>query len=1159
MSVNVSAITLDGWNYGGTTATLYVWANQTYLASDNTLVQQGTFGDVRTFAAQGACAVSGTEITIPLITLQPTTDSDLPLATLCAALVDSYGALVSDFGGFNGAQFRLPHDLGATISWQMIREYNASPASPDVTQTRDCYSKTATDALIAAAILTASDLPDNVKKAEQYGTLAAAYAANPTDEVTIWITEPLQTGAAAAQPDNVQLMFTANGRLTTSAPRTVTLTRPPIAASDQWCFDVASGALTIACGGSCTEVSAQWFGAVGDGVTDDFIPLQAALNAVCAGGKGTLLLYATDANFYQITAPLYHATDGVTIEGVGAQRGIGEVACPTIRGSYHGPLVVIGKLVTNPTYTTSLLSGGGNAVVINSQATYLNFNDVARNLHGIAQWSVEVTLKPTSYTSTVDQYANIFSSYGVRSQNFFTTVSGLVGRAFRILVDGVGKLLAYATIGGTLYQLGPSAVGGLVLNANNNLHLRFNGTTLGFYNNGTLIASTSASGTWTQLVHEDVSISPIFLQWPETSSAQVCQLGTYDNIRISNTARSTANPTAKFTADANTLLLQKFLDTSRNPVLPVEIGASGTGYMMARCSSDGEYTNNAGLNNLYLYNDAGPALILHSCPYFHTTGAAASGIGTAVLFYGLKFLSLIDDFSLTSFGTTDCKVGLAMAQAAGAGLRISRSFLTGYGYPLAMVDGATSISETFLNNAPETIALVYSCFGTLEVMDAYLDIEQGVASGVTREGFVILSGCFATTVFTGGKFNNARPEVYPHIVIDAPYAHGGLNIDGTRFISITGDSVIDFTGIMLSGTSFPININNANKLDSYSTPSTKPWILPADENVLNVQELGKTTAPRALSTVVSAVHAIDNNRTLTYGLGTVGNLLIPAGLPLGMTFKVVQTGSNAIQLVAGSGVTMTAPSGALSNGANSIVTVTATGTEAYLVTGNVTTSVFTPLSLSPKQWYAGNHILGLSNTDPVSSWVDSSGNDYHMTSFDNTHRPEYKTALKNSLPGVFFDATSSSVGEGLGNLAYALPRPCTLIAVYAPTASGFRAGNNGALTGASGTATLGTSATNHIAKAGATTITAGAIGVGTYVVSVLTIDGSGNAEFFINNVSIGTATGVTSPENMLLGQYNDFPNPLIGNGLEFLTFNSVLSGANLTAIYNYLVSKWALP
>lgn len=1002
-------------------------------------------------------------------------------------------------------------------------------------------------------------LPANVVKAERYGTLVAAYAANPTTPTTIWITEPLQTGANSIQPNNIQLKFSGNGRLVTSAARTVTLTRPPVAASDQWCFDVASGALTIACAGSFTEVSAQWFGAVGDGVTDDFIPLQAALTAVASGGKGRLLLYATGSNYYQITAPLSHATAGVTIEGVGAERGIGALASPTLRGSFHGPLLAIGKLVTNPPFTTSLLPGSGNAVVIDSQNTYLNFNDVAQNLNGIAAWSVELTLRTAAYTSTVDQYANIFSSFGVRSQNFFTTVPGLVGRAFRILVDGVGKLLAYATIGGTLYQLGPSAPGGLVLGANNNLHLRYNGTTLAFYNNGTLIASTAASGTWTQKIHEDVSISPVFLQWPETASAQVGQLGSYDNIRISNTARATTNPTAKFTADANTLLLQKFTNISRNPLLPVQVGAAATGWMMARCSADGNYTNNVGVDNLYLYNDEGPALVIHGCPYFHSKSLSVSGKGTAILLYGQKFLNLIEDLSLTSFGTTDCKIGVACAQSPGASARISRSFITGSGYPLVLLDGLSSVTETFLNNAPETIALIYSGFGTLELMDVWLDVEQAVAAGVTREGFVILSGCFATTVFTSGKFNNARPEAYPHIVIDAPYAHGGVNIDGTRFIGITGESVIAFTGIVSDGESFPININNASKLNNYRTPSTKPWILPTNENVLNVQELGKTTAPRLLNTVVSRVQAIDNHRTVTYALGADGNLLLPAGLPVGFSCRVIQAGNSPIQIVAGSGVTLTAPGGAKSDGINSVIEVVATGPNAYLVYGGVTASSFTPLQLSPRQWYAGDHILGYVNNARLNSWVDSSGNGYTMLPYASGKRPTYKTGLRNSLPGVYFAATTGYVGEGLGNLDYGLPLPCTLVAVYAPTATPSRVGNHGAIVGSSGTASLGTGITAHTSKAGATTITDGALSVGTYVVAVLTMDGDGNAEYFINNVSVGTATDSTAPEYVLLGQYNDFPNPLIGNGLEYLTFDAALSGANLMALYNYLAVKWDLP
>lgn len=65
------------------------------------------------------------------------------------------------------------------------------------------------------------------------------------------------------------------------------------------------------------EINAQWFGATGDGATDDTVALQAALNAV--GNSGTLYIPAT-ADYYVFSSLSFSNSNGrVTIRGDGWQ------------------------------------------------------------------------------------------------------------------------------------------------------------------------------------------------------------------------------------------------------------------------------------------------------------------------------------------------------------------------------------------------------------------------------------------------------------------------------------------------------------------------------------------------------------------------------------------------------------------------------------------------------------------------------------------------------------------------------------------------------------------------------------------------------------------------------------------------------------------------
>ena len=65
-------------------------------------------------------------------------------------------------------------------------------------------------------------------------------------------------------------------------------------------------------------------------------------------------------------------------------------------------------------------------------------------------------------------------------------------------------------------------------------------------------------------------------------------------------------------------------------------------------------------------------------------------------------------------------------------------------------------------------------------------------------------------------------------------------------------------------------------------------------------------------------------------------------------------------------------------------------------------------------WYKADAITGLSDGDPVDSWVDSSGNGNTLTQSTSGAKPTYETAELNSLPIVRFDKDASP-GDNLFN------------------------------------------------------------------------------------------------------------------------------------------------
>lgn len=84
---------------------------------------------------------------------------------------------------------------------------------------------------------------------------------------------------------------------------------------------------------------------------------------------------------------------------------------------------------------------------------------------------------------------------------------------------------------------------------------------------------------------------------------------------------------------------------------------------------------------------------------------------------------------------------------------------------------------------------------------------------------------------------------------------------------------------------------------------------------------------------------------------------------------------------------------------------------------------FTPLDIAGLQlWLDASAITGLSDTDPIATWIDSSGNGYDATQATSGLRPLYNTNILNGLPvvncvsgGRRMATTSISHGIGTGD------------------------------------------------------------------------------------------------------------------------------------------------
>jgi hypothetical protein len=57
-------------------------------------------------------------------------------------------------------------------------------------------------------------------------------------------------------------------------------------------------------------------------------------------------------------------------------------------------------------------------------------------------------------------------------------------------------------------------------------------------------------------------------------------------------------------------------------------------------------------------------------------------------------------------------------------------------------------------------------------------------------------------------------------------------------------------------------------------------------------------------------------------------------------------------------------------------------------------------------WLDATQLTGLVNNDPVTSWTDMSGNNYHAVQATADYKPLYKTNVQNGLPAIYFDGSN---------------------------------------------------------------------------------------------------------------------------------------------------------
>lgn len=320
----------------------------------------------------------------------------------------------------------------------------------------------------------------------------------------------------------------------------------------------ARGALTVAPHHGFADV--KDFGAKGDGLTDDWAAITAAMDSLApATGTGTVYF---PAGYYNLSRPLL-VSGFPGIEMLGESR---ESSVIRFLTGHHGPALCVCPLEVGHLPTgDALLSGPGKAgVLARGRSNTLDFRDSpALDVDGLTAFSVECTVR---VDGTPAGTMAVLTSSGRR------TARDPKHQAFGVyLVDaGTGSLAVSATarIGGR--DVTARLDGAVPVGVTTHLALTYDGTRLRLFAGApgttTAVAERPAAGPLQQALEEGVYLGLYSsYSWPEYHPEHQAFPGRIDSIRFSSKATRTAAftaPTAKFPTDdasnRDTLLLVNF-------------------------------------------------------------------------------------------------------------------------------------------------------------------------------------------------------------------------------------------------------------------------------------------------------------------------------------------------------------------------------------------------------------------------------------------------------------------------------------------------------------------------------------------------------------------------------------------------------------------------
>jgi hypothetical protein len=337
MSTKVVSQKTQAWTFGGSTATLRLYASEPFRASDGTFIKGGKIGSHNTAIVNTTCSVAGGNITIPAVTLYVTDNSvDRPDVLYTAVLYDS-----SDVERqILLANFAVPSSISNPTTWDALLAYGQAGAvidgTADIVDSVELaaaltpyqlalVSGTNLKTVNSNSLLGSGDLAiaggveTFVSDLTELSSLITAATSNPTLRYNAILDTTTTVSSAKTIPSNVFFESKNGSKFVKSNTGTLTFQGQGIVDDPQHQIFSGFSSADVTWTGNYPEVfRPEWWGAVADDNgttgTDNLAAFDAMIAAMNSGyPRGGIIQLVTGGGYY--LSNTWHVRRSVVVKG----------------------------------------------------------------------------------------------------------------------------------------------------------------------------------------------------------------------------------------------------------------------------------------------------------------------------------------------------------------------------------------------------------------------------------------------------------------------------------------------------------------------------------------------------------------------------------------------------------------------------------------------------------------------------------------------------------------------------------------------------------------------------------------------------------------------------------------------------------------------------